>query len=320
MAPAGPHEASRRSAPNASDSERRKPHPRLFAVASRRPCAYHSLINNEDSTEKYVPKESIVDQPPKTKFQLEIIAGQAGFSPAGTGKPLKGGPLKAAAGATSHPLTDTNGQADLPLASDSLELDFSKLSAALMPVPIPAAVEMAEGYLELVTQPAVRLGVKRRFRRSYARKALQLAVGCGKCVDDPKHEARRQMVIGQAQRLLRRYKAATAAFRRASTCRCLRVDALLAMGWCQKRSGQLEGAVVSLNRALAIAPEDARLHYNLACYLATLDQHRAAIYELAWAIELEPRLQSRALAESDFDRLRVYPAFVALTAARAFAQ
>lgn len=222
-----------------------------------------------------------------------------------------------------QPLLTVHGQSvsspGWPATATPVELDFAKLSAALMPVLLPAAIEMAEGYIELVTGPAARLGVHLRFRRSYARKSLRLARGCGKCIHDPKHEARRQLVIGQAYRLLGRYKAATTALRRASTCRSLRLEALMAMGWCQKRSGALNGAVVSLNRALAIAPDDARLHYNLACYLAGLDQHRAAIYELAWALELEPRLQARALAESDFDCLRIYPAFTALTVARAMA-
>ncbi|MGV3485684.1 MAG: tetratricopeptide repeat protein [Planctomycetaceae bacterium] len=197
-----------------------------------------------------------------------------------------------------------------------LDLDFEKLSAALMPALLPAAIETAEGYLELVTRPAAKLGVNPQFRRLYAQKALQLARGCAQDIFDDKHEARRQMVIGQALRLLRRYAAATRAFRRASKCRQLRVDALMALGWCQKRNGEFNGAVVTLTRALAIAPENARLHYNLACYLAGLNQHRAAIYELAWALELQPLLRSRALVEADFDALRSYPAFDALTTPR----
>jgi tetratricopeptide (TPR) repeat protein len=201
-------------------------------------------------------------------------------------------------------------------AGNSLDMEPCVPSVSLLPALLPAEIESAEGYIELVTQPAVRLGVNHRFRRSYAKRALALALSCGSRTVDPKHEARRQMVIGQSHRLLKRYRAATTAFRKASKCRLVRVEALQAMGWCQKRSGQVDLAVVSLTRALAISPDNAALHYNLACYLACLSQHRAAIYELAWALELEPRLRNRALAEPDFDELRPCAAFSALTAAR----
>ena len=128
-----------------------------------------------------------------------------------------------------------------------------------------------------------------------ALKSLDLANRCGACVYEPKHESRRQMVIGQSYRILHRYPAAISAFRRASKHRDARVEALMAMGWCQKRIGRTDLAVVSLTRALAIVPENARLHYNLACYLACEGQARAAIYELAWALQIEPRL-SHSLA------------------------
>ncbi len=180
---------------------------------------------------------------------------------------------------------------------------------------IPAAIESAEGYLELVTRPASRLGVSSSFRRRFAKRSLRLAIDCGSCADNPKFEARRQMVIGQSRRLLRRYEKATTAFRRAAKHRPTRIDALMAIGWCQKRLGNFEQSIVALTRALAIAPEDPRLHYNLACYLCCLGDFRAAIYELAWAIELKPALRNRALAEPDLTLLRNFPAFAALTRA-----
>jgi tetratricopeptide (TPR) repeat protein len=256
-----------------------------------------------------------VDQKPKTKSQLAIVAGETGFQPSVTGKLPTGNDLP-----VMGPSLDVDGKNNAGLGPvkpiKPIDLDFSKLTAALLPTPIPASIETAEGYLELVTKPAVCLGVSNKIRRSYAKKAIELATSCGLCPNEPKHEARRQMVIGQAHRLLRRYRTATAAFRSASKYRPLRVEALLAMGWCQKRSGKLNEAVVSLTRALAIVPDDARLHYNLACYLACLGQHRAAVYELAWALELQPKLQSRSIAEPDFDCLRLYPAFIALTQPR----
>ena len=193
-----------------------------------------------------------------------------------------------------------------------------------IPIPpltlVPAAIEAAEGYLELVTLPAVRLGVCGKTRRDFARKAFSLATQHGVCVYEAKHESRRQMVIGQSQRLLRRYSAAISAFRKASKHRGTRVEALMAMGWCQKRQGRTDLAIVSLTRALAIVPENASLHYNLACYLACEGQIRAAIYELAWALQIEPRLSRRACLEADFIALRSIPAFCSLTSSRVLAK
>lgn len=262
----------------------------------------------------HIPKINVKS---KTQLatQLPILAGETGFKPIVAKKPKNQEvfPIPAPAievGGKSH-----TGMGAISIANP-LELDFSKLIAALGPALLPAAVEAAEGYLELVTRPAVRLGVNLKLRRQYAKKALQLASDFSPGLLEPQHEARRQMVIGQSLRVLRRYRMATKSFRQASKYRPLRVEALLAMGWCQKRSGNVDQAVVSLNRALAIVPDDGRLHYNLACYLACLGQHRAAVYELAWALELEPKLQTRAVAEADFDTLRLFPAFVALTQPR----
>ena len=61
---------------------------------------------------------------------------------------------------------------------------------------VPAAIEAAEGYLELVTRAAVRLGVSSQIRRKFAREALRLAKENGPCSTELKHEARRQMAIG----------------------------------------------------------------------------------------------------------------------------
>jgi len=181
---------------------------------------------------------------------------------------------------------------------------------------VPPAIETAEGYVELVTQAAARLGVNRLMKRRFAKQALMLAIGSGECWHNAKHEARRQMVIGQSLRLLRRYRSAAVAFRKAAKHRPQRVDALMALAWCQRRSGLIPEAVASLTRALAITPEDARLHYNLACYLCISGQCRAAIYELAWALELDSSLRCRAVLDADFDGLRTAPAFFALTATR----
>jgi len=175
---------------------------------------------------------------------------------------------------------------------------------------IPRGLLAAQGYLELATGPAARLGLAPTLRRKTLRQALQLAV---KCRVDTHHQPARHLLIGQSLRLLGKHRSAIAPLRKASFDRLLRRDALLGLAWCQKRLGWLDDAITTITRALAANPDDADLHYNLACYLALAIQPRAAIYELAWALELKPRLRQRAGGEADFDSLRCYEAFAALT-------
>ena len=185
---------------------------------------------------------------------------------------------------------------------------------------VPAAIETAEGYVELVTLAAARLGVDQKLKKKFAANALSLAISSGECWHNAKHEARRQMVMGHALRILRRHRAASIAFRTASKNRASRLEALRALAKCQRRLGQFAEGIVTLTRALAITPEDPRLHYNLARYLCVSGQCRAAIYELAWALELNPKLKTRAIQDADFELMRAAPAFLSLTATRSLAK
>jgi tetratricopeptide (TPR) repeat protein len=175
---------------------------------------------------------------------------------------------------------------------------------------IPRQLLAAQGYLELATGPAARLGLAPTLRRRTLRQALHLAA---KCRVEKRHQPARHLVIGQSLRLLGKHRSAMTSLRKASLDRWLRRDALLGLAWCQKRLGLIDEAITTITRALAAKPDDADLHYNLACYLALAMQPRAAIYELAWALELKPRLRRRAATEADFDSLRCYEAFAALT-------
>ena len=174
---------------------------------------------------------------------------------------------------------------------------------------LPRGLLEAQGYLELATGPAARLGLASSLRRKTLRTSLRLAV---RCAVDAEHRSARSLLIGQALRLLGRYRLAILALRKASFDKALRRDALLGMAWCQKRLGWVDESVVTITRALAASPDDADLHYNLACYLALVGQPQSALYELAWAIELKPRLRRRAIVEVDFDPLRCTSAFWAI--------
>jgi len=175
--------------------------------------------------------------------------------------------------------------------------------------PLPRPLQAAQGYLELATGVAAKFGLAPRLRRKTLRTVLRLA---GRCAVTGRHRATRQLLIGQALRLLGRYDSAAMALQKASCDPALRRDALLGLAWCHKRLGDLDLAIAAVSRALATSPDDAALHYNLACYLALAHQPRAALYELAWALELQPRLRRRAAVEPDFDAFRGLAAFEAL--------
>lgn len=177
--------------------------------------------------------------------------------------------------------------------------------------PLPRPLQTAQGYFELATAPAARLGLSPRLRRRTLRRVLRMALAYTAGAAD---RASRELLIGQSLRLLGRYEAALPRLRRAARERSLRRDALLALAWCHKRRGRLDEAIAAVTRALATAPDDAVLHYNLACYLALSLQPQAALYELSWALELQPRLRWRAAVEADFELFRGSAAFEALTA------
>jgi tetratricopeptide (TPR) repeat protein len=198
------------------------------------------------------------------------------------------------------PATDSNQTGNLPL-SEEVHCGYFGMPRDLL---------AAQGYLELATGPASRLGLAPKLRRRTLRQVFTLAANCRV---HKRHQPARQMLIGQSLRLLGKHRSALTALRKASLDKWLRRDALLGLAWCQKRLGLIDEAIATITRALATSPNDADLHYNLACYLALAMQPRAAIYELAWAVELKPSLKRRANTEADFDSLRVFETFAALT-------
>ncbi len=177
---------------------------------------------------------------------------------------------------------------------------------------LPGEIEAAEGYLELVSSGASLFGVRPKFRKMFARKALGLLLQVGECWHNPRHEARRQLAIGQAYRLLRQYDLAAQAFRKAASYRAFRAGAMASAGMCEKKMGRLAEAITSLTRALSVDPDVARYHFQLARCLCLAGQGSAALFELGFAIHLDSELGRRAFQCADFDSLRTSPAFRSL--------
>jgi Flp pilus assembly protein TadD len=154
-------------------------------------------------------------------------------------------------------------------------------------------VLQAEGYLEL----------------GMARHALALLDRCGDNGTLPDHAL---YLKGQSLRELGRYREAIEPLSRAAKGEPENISIWLALGWCYKRTGKLDRAIESLEEALAVDPNEALVHYNLACYWSLAHNKRQALAYLAKAFDLEDEYRALVAAESDFDAIRDDPAFQAL--------
>ncbi len=67
-----------------------------------------------------------------------------------------------------------------------------------------------------------------------------------------------------------------------------------------------------MQRALEHSPNQAILHYNLACYLSLAGEFQGSVRHLSRALRLEPDYRARVETEPDFDPIRNHPGFVAL--------
>jgi Flp pilus assembly protein TadD len=152
----------------------------------------------------------------------------------------------------------------------------------------------AEGFLEL----------------GMAQNALETLARAG---TQPNLSAHGHYLRGEALRTLERYEEALLPLRRAATLAPTSIHVWLALGWCYKRTGRLELAIQSVQRALEFQPREALLHYNLACYLSLARQKRPALVHLSRAFALDPKYRAMVDAEPDFDPIRSDPKFQALT-------
>jgi tetratricopeptide (TPR) repeat protein len=170
-------------------------------------------------------------------------------------------------------------------------------------------IREAEGLVELATVPACRFGLDPQLRQQLAKRAIRLVL---ELQPDASQRWQRDLVLGQALRLLKKYDLAVrpllASVRRNPAER----QGWIALGWCLKRTGELERAANVAAKGILHHPNDAVLHYNLACYLALLQQSELAISEIIWALELKPQLRKRLAKEPDFKALRDNDAFQAI--------
>jgi tetratricopeptide (TPR) repeat protein len=117
------------------------------------------------------------------------------------------------------------------------------------------------------------------------------------------------LLKGEALRCLERYREALRPLEIAAGLQPGDPRVALALGWCYKRTNRLAQAIDALARALVAHPEQALLHYNLACYWTLAGNSTKALEALSTALELDPELRSLIAGEPDFDQLRDNPDF-----------
>jgi len=154
-------------------------------------------------------------------------------------------------------------------------------------------VKQAEGYLEL----------------GMPRQALEVLARYGE--DDllPDHVL---YLKGMCLRELGQFREALGPLLRAAQGSPDNTHIWLALGWCHKRTGRIDLAIEALEEALVVEPDDALVHYNLACYWSLAHNKHQALAYLSRAFDLKEHYRALVAAESDFDPIRDDPAFQAL--------
>jgi len=119
-------------------------------------------------------------------------------------------------------------------------------------------------------------------------------------------------LTGEALRGLGRFHEALRPLEAAADLMPSNTDVWVALGWCQKRSGRLDLAITALEKAQEVAPNQALIHYNLACYWSLARNKRRALDYLSTAFGLDAHYRQLVDQETDFDPLRADPDFQAL--------
>ena len=87
----------------------------------------------------------------------------------------------------------------------------------------------------------------------------------------------------------------------------------MALGWCYKRIGRIDLAIEALEQARSQDPQQAIIHYNLACYWSLAGNAATALQYLAQSFSMDPQFRQLAEHEPDFDPIRSDPGFQSLT-------
>ena len=167
----------------------------------------------------------------------------------------------------------------------------------------------ADGYLDLAMVLSEHFPLTEASRHRIAQRALD-TLNRLKGHPDCAHAL---LLRGQALRIMERHDEAIGPLRAASHLDPSNIHALLALGWCYKRTGKIDCAIQALELALERDQVKGIVHYNLACYWSIAKNVGLALSHLREAFELEPDYREMVAREPDFDAVRNHPEFVELT-------
>jgi Flp pilus assembly protein TadD len=136
----------------------------------------------------------------------------------------------------------------------------------------------------------------------------------GRLGDPTGFDAAALYLWGEGLRAMQRHFEALMPLERAARLAPEDVRVRVALGWCYKRTGRLDLAIAAIEKALNIEPGQAMLRYNLACYLSLAGRKRQALRYLSQALAMDPVYREMVDDESDFDPLRSDPEFRAICA------
>tara|TARA_B100000809_G_scaffold238331_1_gene259002 strand:+ start:1577 stop:2146 length:570 start_codon:yes stop_codon:yes gene_type:complete len=172
------------------------------------------------------------------------------------------------------------------------------------PVNVPLILSEVEGYLDLVMVLADRFELEVPARDRIARRIL---ISLEQVPGEGEYKVERLYYRGEALRVMERYEEAVESLRQAAQIHPDQVHIWLAIGWCEKRMGQIDLAIAALQQAATVDPENALVHYNLACYFSLAGDSDTSLHELDIASQIEPHYLAMVLDEVDFDPIRDDP-------------
>jgi tetratricopeptide (TPR) repeat protein len=172
----------------------------------------------------------------------------------------------------------------------------------------------AEGYLDLIIAFSDQWPLDAKLRDRLAMRALDALQSLPTCTGQ---RANILYLTGQAYRAMERYREAIPPLESASVLDPDNLLIWLALGWCYKRTSRLDLAIQSLEKGCDAAPDEAIVHYNLACYWSLAGKTKRAIRYLAKSFDIDASYRELVAGESDFDPIRDQPDFQSLTSALA---
>ena len=173
-----------------------------------------------------------------------------------------------------------------------------------LPLNVPLIFREVEGYLDLVMVLSDPFELDGTARDPVARRVLHFL---DRIPPDRKYDVERLYYRGEALRVMERYEESLEALQEAAELHPGQVHIWLAIGWCEKRLGRIERAISALEEAVLVDPENALVHYNLACYFSLAGDPDMALHELATASRVDVDYLNLVKDEVDFDPIRDDP-------------